>query len=1116
MKLHLRRLLILPALPLAAFAQVSTKPLDPQVALAEKDGLVAVEAEYFVSQTKTDKRAWHIVSAVSEPDVQPDGDPSHAATASGGAYLEILPDTRRNHGDKLIKGENFTNTPGEMAVLTYYVHFTNPGRYYCWVRSYSTNTEDNGIHLGIDNTWPESGARMQWTHKNAWDWDSKQRTEKVHTGVFGQIWIDVPTAGTHKIHFSMREDGFEFDKFILTTAKPDPASPPVGMGPDSVGWECELPKIPAANANSPFPEHWGPLPEIQTLDLVELPGKFGKGSSTLLNWIVENQKKDDAKSNSPYPKHWGDPPKIQTRDIVPLPGDYGKGSSTLRNWILKNLAADKVKADGKTTTLRLDASDIPANGGFYLDQGKWLAINPDKNKSAGTTVAFPYPSGNYDLTLEGVGENDGEATHEIFLNDKSILTFQIPLAKDTYETGPRFHHTVKNLVFGAGEDITIRSKVASVDGTEFSRARLAGLVFTPADAKTRKLVANLKPRPTPKREIEVGDRLPFPDLQEPRQPDGDGSTVVTGTNTQWQPVTLTIDGPFAHELDQKPNPFTDFALVVTFTHSSGDPEYHVPGYFAADGNAAESSAKSGTKWRAHFSPDKPGEWSYNATFLAGKDVAFLPMPFPPGPVDILGHFSPSGKITIAPTPEGAPGFYQEGRLTYVGKHHLQFAGSKRYFLKAGADAPETLLAYADFDDTTVSTKKVPLKTYAPHLQDWREGDPTWKNGKGKGLIGALNYLSEKGMNVFSFLPYNAGGDGDNVWPFVSRNQKFHYDCSKLDQWNVVFSHAQAKGLFLHCKLQETENDDNNAGHGNKNKDGTVPTSLDGGDLGRERKLYCRELIARFGHHLALNWNLGEENTQTTKQQMDMAVFIRAVDPYDHHLVVHTFPDQQDKVYKPLLGSDPLTGVSLQNSNLKDVHWQTVKWHRESSEAKKPWCIAFDEPGDAQYGMPPDPDYPGMAKDYNGPSVGQTRKWVLWGNLLGGGWGVEYYFGYKLPQNDLVCEDWRSRDQSWDYAKIALDFFRDQKIPFEEMSPNPEAVGNPEKGNKTYCLSGKSMHVLAFPDGGSCELALPQGKTARTIQWFNPRNGEIQSVFALADHTITCPDENDWVAIVRTD
>ena len=48
------------------------------------------------------------------------------------------------------------------------------------------------------------------------------------------------------------------------------------------------------------------------------------------------------------------------------------------------------------------------------------------------------------------------------------------------------------------------------------------------------------------------------------------------------------------------------------------------------------------------------------------------------------------------------------------------------------------------------------------VRDWKAGDPTWSNGKGKGLIGALDYLAGKGVNAFSFLTYNAAGDGDNV------------------------------------------------------------------------------------------------------------------------------------------------------------------------------------------------------------------------------------------------------------------------------------------------------------------------------------------------------------------
>jgi hypothetical protein len=48
-----------------------------------------------------------------------------------------------------------------------------------------------------------------------------------------------------------------------------------------------------------FPRHWGKPPEIQTRDMVELPGKFGKGSSTLAKWISDNIKRDVDKKPQP-------------------------------------------------------------------------------------------------------------------------------------------------------------------------------------------------------------------------------------------------------------------------------------------------------------------------------------------------------------------------------------------------------------------------------------------------------------------------------------------------------------------------------------------------------------------------------------------------------------------------------------------------------------------------------------------------------------------------------------------------------------------------------------------------------------------------------------------------
>lgn len=659
---------------------------------------------------------------------------------------------------------------------------------------------------------------------------------------------------------------------------------------------------------------------------------------------------------------------------------------------------------------------------------------------------------------------------------------------------------------------------ARIRNLTFENLTVAGQpVLDPAFFKTNKFVDGL--RFTSAETSRTSSATPAP----PRQPDGDGSISISGELTQWHKVTLTLDGPFADERDTDPNPFTDYAFTVVFKHESGAPEYVVPGYFAADGDAADSSAQAGTKWRVHFSPDKTGTWHYSASLLRGRHVAV--------DEEARRRASPAmlstGSFIVACSDKSGRDFRAHGRLQYVGKHHLQFAGSKEYFLKAGPDAPETLLAYTDFDDTrSGKPDKAPLKTWAPHTGDWRPGDPTWRDGRGKGLIGALNYLAGKGVNTFSFLPYNAGGDGDNVWPFVERDAKLHYDCSKLDQWGVVFDHATALGLHLHFKLQENEIDDNRLGAGRK--PGVVPEALDGGRLGIERKLYCRELVARFGHALALNWNLGEENTQSPEEIRAMAAHLHDIDPYRHPVVLHTFPDQQDQVYTPLLGDrSPLTGTSLQNA-WNQTHRRTLKWVGESARAGRPWVVANDEQGGADTGVPPDPGYAGydgQTKDGKAvQTIDDIRQLTLWGNLMAGGAGVEYYFGYQLPQNDLACEDFRSRDRSWDYARIALDFFRDHRIPFWEMQNANALVGNAKNDNSRFCLAKAGMIYLVYlPRGGTTDLDLSAAAGTFDVRWFNPRSGgELRpgSQPSVAGGKVVslggspADPEQDWLAVVR--
>lgn len=268
-----------------------TEPLvGDEVIFEEKSGLVAVEAEFFYKQTNTEIRQWYRSSKLEKPVVSRDEDTLHVYGASRNAYLEILPDTRVTHDDPLVRGENFTEEPGTMAVLYYKVKFKNPGRYYVWARAQSTGGEDNGIHVGINGKWPESGKRIQWCEgRNRWTWSSKQRTAEEHCGVPYAIYLDIKEAGIHDVQFSMREDGFEFDKFILTK---DKYFTPEGSGPEVVANS----KLPAAYPSVAAPVKKlnyfqmvaGALPENKAIPAQQFPSLGTDFYTHGKNWMAIN------------------------------------------------------------------------------------------------------------------------------------------------------------------------------------------------------------------------------------------------------------------------------------------------------------------------------------------------------------------------------------------------------------------------------------------------------------------------------------------------------------------------------------------------------------------------------------------------------------------------------------------------------------------------------------------------------------------------------------------------------------------------------------------------------------------------------------------------------------
>ena len=537
----------------------------------------------------------------------------------------------------------------------------------------------------------------------------------------------------------------------------------------------------------------------------------------------------------------------------------------------------------------------------------------------------------------------------------------------------------------------------------------------------------------------------------------------------WHAVTIDFTGPTAAESDQT-NPFTDYRLDAVFKHEASGDTLTRPGFFAADGDAAESSAVSGNVWRVTFTPTRPGRWTYAAALTRGIDAALQPAHDDPdaAPGAAVGAFD------VERSAAALPDLRAHGLLHHDGTRYLKFAGSGRAFLKVEHGSPENLLAYGDFDQTfdTGGHGKDPsarfLHTYAPHAQDALPDDPTWQDGKGANLLGAINYLASRGVNSSYFLTYTLdGGDGKDVWPWTAPDVRDRFDVSKLAQWDRVFAHQQACGMVLNLLTQETENDQ----------------GLDGGDLGPTRKLYYRELVARFGHHPGIIWHLGEENTNTPQQVREFADELRRLDAYRHPIALHTYPGQREQRYAPLLGYKNLDVASLQVRRPVDVPAATQEWIRRSAEAGHAWAAPLDEIGPASRGV--DPDKSAAFPRNNQRAI---RHHSVWGNLMAGGSGNAFYFGYKNPHADLNLEDFRSRDAAWITSRHAVDFFQ-KHLPFTEMEPAEGLTTNPS--DFIFAKPGVAYAVY-LPYGGTTTINLSHAQGTYDLYWYDPiLGGDLQ-------------------------
>lgn len=563
---------------------------------------------------------------------------------------------------------------------------------------------------------------------------------------------------------------------------------------------------------------------------------------------------------------------------------------------------------------------------------------------------------------------------------------------------------------------------------------------------------------------------------------------VIGEMQLYHKLTLSFDGP---DVSETRATYTDYRLNVSFNSPTGK-KYLVPGYFAADGDAANSSASSGNKWHAHFMADEIGDWIYSASLRSGSDIALNTNANAGSAVSLTND---SGSFTISASNKSGRDFRAKGKLEYIGQHFPRFSNGE-FFMKVGADSPETFLEFEDFDNTNSS------RDYSTHINDAKSSDPTWQNGKGTGITGVINYLADQGINSHYFLTMNVEGDGKKAYPWTSPTNITTYDVSKLDQWQIVFDFMMSKGLMTHFVLSEQENQSLFEHEGCNNNC----------DFDDSRKLFYREMVARFGYLNAITWNIGEENgwdrgsngfnnAITSSQRQMFASYMKGLVYYNDQIVVHNGPADNDDIFNDLMGSN-YTGIAFQGRATRgsDVRLRLINWVNESANAGAPWIVSYDEP---------------WASNTDGINNKDYRANNIWNALTSGAYGVEFY-----SNNDITMQNYRNLEDFWRDMNNARNFYDDNSLPFQSMS----ACDDLSSAGDSYCYGRTNeVYVLYIKNGGTTNLTLSDSGIY-DVHWHNPRaqnpNLQIGSVATIegggsvAIGQAPSDLDEDWVALVR--
>jgi len=184
-------------------------PTSPALAVFQQDdsgsqGLISIEAEHYHANTSAAGHDWS---------------PNSTAGFSGDGAMEATPNSGLNIKDNY--------APLNSPRMDYDINFVTTGTHYVWVLGLGTHTGNDSIHIGLDNAEVATSKAVEQFPGTDWIWSNQRRDPAVPGGHLPAT-LEITSTGVKTLNAWMREDGFIFDKIVITT---DPAFVPTGTGP---------------------------------------------------------------------------------------------------------------------------------------------------------------------------------------------------------------------------------------------------------------------------------------------------------------------------------------------------------------------------------------------------------------------------------------------------------------------------------------------------------------------------------------------------------------------------------------------------------------------------------------------------------------------------------------------------------------------------------------------------------------------------------------------------------------------------------------------------------------------------------------------------------------------